>query len=60
MAAFVVEVIETNSPPHLNFIANQNAIEGQPFNLSVHATDSDLPKNNLSYSLPPDTPPGMT
>jgi subtilisin-like proprotein convertase family protein len=57
---FFVDVTEVNTAPRLDPIENQNAIEGHPFSLVVHATDADLPANELSYSLAPGAPEGMS
>ena len=49
--SFTLRVIELNSKPVITAIPNQVLNEGESLNLQVSATDSDLPKQNLTYSL---------
>jgi hypothetical protein len=48
---FVVTVREVNTAPALSPAAIVNVTAGQPVQVSISATDSDLPANNLVYSL---------
>ena len=49
--SFTLRVIELNSKPVITAIPNQVLNEGESLNLQVSATDSDFPKQNLTYSL---------
>ena len=46
-----VEVGEVNTAPVLTAIEDQTISEGETLNLTAMATDTDLPGNNLTYSL---------
>ena len=46
-----VEVGEVNSAPVLEAVADQVVVEGESLNLNLSATDSDIPSNNLAFSL---------
>lgn len=56
---FVVLVNEVNSAPLLTVPADQTINEQTALNISASATDSDLPANVLTFSLP-SAPAGMT
>ena len=58
-ATFKITVKEVNQSPALSPIANQNVNEGETFTLTVTATDNDIPKQNLTWSLT-NAPDGMT
>ncbi|MEW6160741.1 MAG: putative Ig domain-containing protein, partial [Verrucomicrobiota bacterium] len=48
---FTVAVLETNSPPVALAVAEQTIAEGQTLRVTLRATDSDLPVNELSFAL---------
>lgn len=58
--SFNLVVFETNAPPVLAFINDQNATPGTQLIVNASATDPDLPTNTLSYSLSPGAPTGVT
>ena len=52
-----IEVVEVNEPPQIRSVPDQSGVPGQPLQLTIDATDSDLPRQSLSYELigaPPD------
>ncbi|MBX3743862.1 MAG: putative Ig domain-containing protein [Verrucomicrobiae bacterium] len=57
--SFTVTVIEVNHPPVLTVPADQTLPELSTLNVSVSATDPDLPANPLTFSLA-SAPSGMT
>ena len=57
--SFFIWVTESNSAPVLPHLAPQIIGVGGPMSISSAATDTDLPANNLTYSLPA-APGGMT
>jgi VCBS repeat-containing protein len=57
---FKVHVNEVNSAPVLNSISDQTIDELKTFSLTASGSDKDLPANNLTYSLEPNAPDGMT
>ena len=48
---FTVTVLKTNSRPTLVTSGNQTVNEGSPLVFTVHATDSDLPSQSVTFSL---------
>src|SRR5204862_4581961 len=48
---FAVFVNEINSPPVVSTIGDQTIAEGNTLNLTVAATDPDVPVNNLTFSF---------
>ena len=48
---FKVTVTEVNAPPVIGPIADQAVTEGQSVSLFATATDSDLPANDLAFSI---------
>lgn len=57
--SFTVVVRDVNSAPVLAPIADQVIAEGNLWRLVLQASDSDLPREELTFSLGPDAPPGM-
>ena len=57
---FMVAVNEVNQAPELEPIDDQAIEVGQTLDLTVSASDGDLPANGLSYDLVPGAPEGMT
>jgi Putative Ig domain len=57
--SFTVVVNEINTPPQLTVPPTQTVNELTPLNVSVSATDSDIPANPLTFSLL-SPPQGMT
>ncbi len=55
-----VIVREVNTPPVVEAIPPQVVNEGDLFELTVHATDFDLPVQVLQYRLQPPVPVGLT
>ncbi len=53
-------VREANQPPVLAAIGNKSIDEGSLLTFTASATDTDLPANNLSYSLDSGAPAGAT
>jgi hypothetical protein len=53
-----ITVLEVNTPPVVATIADKNVAEGSPLSFNVAATDSDLPANQLTYSLQAGAPAG--
>ena len=49
--SFTLTINEVNNRPQITTISDQVLNEGESLNLQVSATDSDLPKQNLTYSL---------
>ncbi|MCW5557388.1 MAG: putative Ig domain-containing protein, partial [Verrucomicrobiae bacterium] len=49
--SFVIAVAETNAPPVFNPVANQTLDELTALNLTLTASDPDLPANTLTFSL---------
>ncbi len=49
-----------NTAPVLTAIPAATIDEGETLNLTSSATDADVPANNLTFSLAPGAPPGMT
>lgn len=58
--SFLVVVGEVNSAPVMDPIADQSLIRGEPLNLKIAATDTDIPANKLKYELVFGAPSGMT
>ncbi len=56
---FWLTVTERNSPPTIEDLADATVLEGEPWSMTVRATDSDLPAQTLTYTLKA-IPPGMT
>ncbi|MBL9174171.1 MAG: lamin tail domain-containing protein [Verrucomicrobiales bacterium] len=52
-----IAVTESNTPPLMDSIADQSVDEGSTLTFSLTATDPDLPRQTLSYSLL-NAPPG--
>ena len=50
-ASFTVTVNEVNVSPLVSSISSQTIAEGSNLNFNVSASDSDIPSNNLSFSL---------
>ena len=57
---FFVTVNEVNEQPVLPTLATQTVNEGEFLTFSVAASDSDLPANQLTYSLESDVPSGLS
>lgn len=57
---FTVAVEESNAAPVLPAPGEQTVVEGQVFGYVAAATDADQPANNLTYTLEPGAPAGMT
>jgi hypothetical protein len=57
---FLVVVNEVNRPPELPAIPNRTVNEGESLAFSIFATDSDVPTQNLIYSLGPGAPDGAS
>jgi subtilisin-like proprotein convertase family protein len=57
--SFTIQVIDNNSAPDLAAIENQSVNEGSALNLTLSATDSDDPVDQLTYTLEPGAPAGM-
>jgi len=55
--SFTVFVLETNSPPTLDPIANRVVHAGSLIQFTNSASDSDIPTNLLTFSLLPTAPP---
>ncbi|MEI7730395.1 MAG: lamin tail domain-containing protein [Verrucomicrobiota bacterium] len=53
-----VVVIPANHAPQPGVIPDQTIIEELPFNLTITATDADVPAQNLVFSLAPVAPTG--
>ena len=58
-ASFKIIVKEVNQLPVITAIGNQSVNEGETLALSVSATDGDVPKQTLTWSLT-NAPDGMT
>lgn len=58
--SFSVQLSAANTKPLLNPIADQTVLAGNALNLTVTASDSDLPAQALTYSLDPGAPLGAT
>ena len=56
---FTITVREVNTPPVLAAISNQTAQELSKLTLNITATDTDIPANNLTYSIA-NPPTGVT
>jgi hypothetical protein len=56
--SFTVIVGESNSAPVLSAVADQSVDEGSQLSLQIAATDSDLPAQNLTFSLDSGSPDG--
>jgi hypothetical protein len=57
-ATVTVIVNELNTAPTLGVITNRTVSEGRLLTFSVNASDSDLPRQNLRFSLGPGVPVG--
>ncbi|MDA1274719.1 MAG: immunoglobulin domain-containing protein [Verrucomicrobia bacterium] len=57
---FTVTVNEVNVSPVVNPISSQTIGEGSPLSFSVSASDSDIPANNLAFSLGAGAPAGAS
>ena len=55
-----VVVIESNQPPVIDAVANQEACEGTQLTFVVTATDPDIPAQNLSFNLVAPFPAGAS
>jgi hypothetical protein len=58
--AFTVTVNEVNSAPVVTAVSDQSASEHTLFTFTPSATDADLPPNQLTWSLGPGAPAGMS
>lgn len=58
--SFTVQVNEVNHSPSLAALAPASVPEGQLFTVSNDASDADTPAQQLSFSLDPGAPDGMT
>ncbi|HQZ65816.1 MAG TPA: putative Ig domain-containing protein, partial [Planctomycetaceae bacterium] len=58
--AFSVTVNEVNQAPVLTAIANRSVFEGSELRFTTVATDADLPKQSLTFSLSAGAPQGAT
>lgn len=54
-----ITVREVNLSPVINSLSNVTIVEGGLVDLTISASDSDLPANRISYSLVGPTPSGM-
>src|ERR1051326_2021557 len=52
--------LATNTPPHLNPIADLLALKGRLITISITATDTDIPVQQLTFSLGSNAPAGAT
>ncbi|MDX1950735.1 MAG: lamin tail domain-containing protein [Verrucomicrobiota bacterium] len=52
-------LVASNTAPLLQPIANRSISEGQQFSIIAEGSDSDLPAQQLTYSLEPGAPSGM-
>ncbi|MGC8830599.1 MAG: lamin tail domain-containing protein [Verrucomicrobiia bacterium] len=59
-ATFKITVNEINSAPVLLPVATRYVIIGQQLTVQLIGTDSDVPVQNLQYSLEPGAPAGIT
>ncbi len=59
LVTFNITALEINSDPVLTPIEDQSVLEGQQLNLTVSVSDSDLPAQNITWSLD-NAPEGMT
>ena len=57
-ATFTVVVNEINSPPTLAAIGDQTVVEGEVLTFTVAGSDTDVPAQELSYSLALGAPEG--
>jgi hypothetical protein len=57
---FTIIVNEANAPPVLKPIANRITAEDAFLSFVVSATDSDLPKQTLTFSIDPGAPAGIS
>lgn len=55
-----IHVRDVNFPPTINPVAPQTGEDETRLNFTVTATDPDIPKETLSFSLGSDAPPGTT
>jgi hypothetical protein len=55
---FTITVTESNSPPVLAAISDKTIHAGTLLIFTNTASDSDIPANNLSFTLDPGAPPG--
>jgi hypothetical protein len=53
-----VTVTEENQAPKLAAIPNADVVVGEPFEVTVTATDGDTPKQTITYGLMQNAPPG--
>jgi hypothetical protein len=58
--SFTVVVKDVNSPPNIDPVAPQIVRPGALLRIAISASDTDLPRNSLSFSLGPDAPAGAT
>ncbi|TVR48813.1 MAG: tandem-95 repeat protein, partial [Puniceicoccaceae bacterium] len=58
VAHFEITVNEVNHPPVLDPLPDRLIVLGQTLAFTARATDSDLPKNTLAFSLGTDAPAG--
>ncbi len=49
--------LATNTPPRLGLLADQVALKGRLISVSVTATDTDIPAQQLTFSLGTNAPP---
>ncbi|MCI0746263.1 MAG: putative Ig domain-containing protein [Verrucomicrobia subdivision 3 bacterium] len=57
---FTIIVTDSNSPPELAAIGDKNVDEGVLLTFTVAGTDSDVPAQNLTYSLDSGAPSGAS
>jgi len=55
----IIQVTEMNQAPVLVPVPDQTVIEGEPLVLVLSASDGDLPKNTLAFSLDQGAPEGI-
>lgn len=58
-ASFQLIVLEDNAAPTLAPLANRSLNEGQLLSVTNVATDTDLPRQSLTFRLPPGQPAGV-
>jgi hypothetical protein len=57
---FTINVAESNEPPAINPVSPLTIAAGQALQVTINATDSDLPAQTLAYSLTGTPPAGMS
>ncbi len=58
LRTFSISVLEVNSPPVIDPIANRTVVRGELLSFTVTALDPDLPANSVSFSLAAGAPMG--